>query len=347
MNENVNINKSGMKMINNTNEHFVSVVIPVKQGRYLEHAVSSLLVQDHRKMEIIIIDDNCSDADLVLIANMDSRIKVVTNPGRGLVDALNAGLNLAKGDCIARMDADDLCVPNRISTQLRLLDEFSTPVIIAARVEIFKTQGEVDLGYKLYQEWLNGLVTPAEIARDFFIESPLPHPTVLIPREVIDLVGLYRDGPWPEDYDYWLRAKSLGVSFAKPEAILLRWRDDSDRTSRNDARYARERFMFLKADYVEPLITNRKVYIWGSGETGLQLYDALNVKGIEVSGFIDVHPRRIGKMKRNVPVYDLVTFLELDGVTLCAVSVWGVREKIRKYMDENGKTETIDYWFFA
>lgn len=325
----------------------ISVIMPVRQGRYLAEAVASLCRQTHSKQQIIIIDDGCARSDLNQVCGQDARIEIIPNQGAGLIDALNTGLANVSGELVARMDADDIALPERLGTQMQLLNRLPDRAIVAGRVEIFRTDGVIDQGYHLYQQWINSLITPEDIARDIFIESPLPHPTVLMPRSLSEALGKYRDGEFPEDYDYWLRARAEGAVFAKPEAVLLRWRDESDRTSRNDSRYQRLAFMHIKADYVNELAGGRDLYIWGTGQNGLALHDSLIQKGNCVAGFIDVHPRRVGQLKRSIPVLPISEVASIAGLVLVAVSARGVREEVRAFMQAHGKTETRDYWFFA
>jgi len=325
----------------------VSVVMPVKQGRYLKECVTSLCQQTFSRQEILLIDDGCEKKYLNDVIQIDDRIKIACNKGKGLVDALNTGLALVTGELIARMDADDVALATRFEKQIHLLNSMPQKTIVAGKVKIFRTEGEIDEGFKVYQQWLNSLLLPADIERDFFIESPLPHPTVMMPVSVIQDVGRYHDKEWPEDYDYWLRAREAGYQFAKPEDVLLNWRDESDRTSRNDPRYEKKAFIELKARYVRHLKQGRSLYVWGTGKTGIALFDALGAEQDHVKGFIDLHPRRVGKYKRGLPVYPIDDVPLLDGLILVAVSARGVREKIREFMHQHKKQETLDFWFFA
>lgn len=102
----------------------VSVLLPVYNAEpYLAAAIESILRQDHQRLEIIAINDGSRDRSLEIMQRyqqMDGRITIVSRENRGLIATLNEGLALAKGDLIARMDADDISYPSRLSRQVSL-----------------------------------------------------------------------------------------------------------------------------------------------------------------------------------------------------------------------------------
>ena len=102
----------------------VSVLLPVYNAEpYLAAALESILKQDYRRLEIIAIDDGSRDRSLEIMRRYqqaDDRITIVSRENRGLIATLNEGLTLAKGDLIARMDADDISYPWRLSRQVSL-----------------------------------------------------------------------------------------------------------------------------------------------------------------------------------------------------------------------------------
>ena len=105
----------------------ISVVMPVLNGeKYLAEAIESILNQTFQDFEFIIVDDGSTDQTPEILrsyANKDSRIQIVTNPiNRGIGYSRNRGIALSRGEYIANMDADDLCLPERFEKQVRFLD---------------------------------------------------------------------------------------------------------------------------------------------------------------------------------------------------------------------------------
>src|SRR5688572_17248865 len=123
----------------------VSVVMTVyNTERYVAEAVDSVLGQTFRDFEFIIIDDGSTDGSPFILRNAaarDPRIRLVSRPNTGIVRAANEGIALAAGPYIARMDSDDVCLPRRLETQLRYLDEHPECVLVGSRVTVVDPYG--------------------------------------------------------------------------------------------------------------------------------------------------------------------------------------------------------------
>ena len=312
----------------------ISVLIPVHNaGNYLQIAISSILEQTHEQLECLIIDDNSTDKAIIKLDKSDKRLKIVNSKGRGIVNALNTGIKNAQYEYIARMDADDISHPQRLEKQLQLLGNHPDIDICGCKVEMFSDDFEIANGYRHYQHWINSLCDAGSIAENFFIESPIPHPSALVHKDTLNKLGNYHDTPWPEDYDLWLRAHSSKMKFAKPEEILLKWRDHSLRLSRQDQRYNKQQFINCKAHYFAKLYKNHDCIIWGTGPTGLMLHDALENEGIKISAFADISKKMIGRFKRNKPVLNAYELEPSNKLILTAVSARGARQDICKYLN--------------
>lgn len=328
----------------------VSVIMPVRNGGvYLAEAVASILEQSFQSLELLLVDDHSSDGALACLEAGDPRLVLLRNKGDGVSAAFNTGLTRARSDFIARMDADDIALPERIERQLEYLDAHPEVDICGARVEIFSGD-ELAGGNIRYQAWLNACCSPGAIRRELFVESPIPNPTALFRREAILKLGGYADPAWPEDYDLYLRADALGLRMGKPQEVLLRWRDHDGRLTRSDARYDLTRFQAAKAHYLAAhrLVGKGPVIIWGAGPSGRLMHDLLVAEGVAIQGFLEVHPRRIGGTKRDLPVWAIDHITKADeSFVLVAVGAAGARAEIRKFMQGHGKLEGEQYLFVA
>ena len=154
---------------------------------------------------------------------------------------------------------------------------------------------------------------------------------------------------WAEDYDLYLRADSAGMQMAKPDLVLLRWREHNTRITHTDKLYSRERFQRAKAHFlVHQRLKNCSVIIWGAGPSGRLMHDLIVAEGGVVEGFIEVHPRRIGGQKRGLPVWSVNKIDELElPIVLVAVGAAGAREEIRAFMLKHKMQEGQDYLFVA
>jgi hypothetical protein len=131
----------------------------------------------------------------------------------------------------------------------------------------------------IYIEWQNGL-RGADIRREMFVESPFPHPSVMVRKEWVESVGGYQEHGWPEDYDLWLRLYLAGAHFGKVPQVLLEWREAPERLTRTDSRYSLENFLRLKAWALKngPLQGREAVFIWGAGMMGRRLGKQLQLQ---------------------------------------------------------------------
>ncbi len=328
----------------------VSVIMPVLNGgKYLAQAVASILGQSFQPLELLLVDDHSTDGAIAGLAISDPRLSLLINKGTGVSAAFNTGLKQARGDFIARMDADDIALAERIERQLEYLEDHPAIDVCGACVEIFSDK-ELAGGNIRYQAWLNSCRSPEDIQRELFVESPIPNPTAMFRREAILSLGGYADPGWPEDYDLYLRADALGMLMGKPEEVLLRWRDHEGRLTRNDERYDLKRFQAAKAHFLAAHRLRGKgpVIIWGAGPSGRLMHDLLVQEGVSVLGFLEVHPRRIGGTKRGLPVWaiDHITHGG-EAFVLVAVGAAGARVEIRKFMQRHGMVEGEQYLFVA
>lgn len=327
----------------------VSVILPVHNGGdYLNDAVGSILNQSCHQIELLLVDDHSDDGAIAALAITDSRLRRLKSPQRGVAHAFNHGLAHAKGNYIARMDADDIALPARIELQLRYLADHPEVDICGGCVEIF-ARHPLAGGNLRYQQWLNGCRSPQQIHHEIFIESPIPNPTVMFRRATIETLGGYHDPDWPEDYDLYLRADSLGMRMGKPDEIVLNWREHDQRLTRTDPRYGRARFQAAKAHFlVHHRLQGRAVVIWGAGPSGRLMHDLLVAEGAQIDGFVEVHPRRIGGSKRNLPVWPIGQVCHLqDELVLVAVGAAGARKEISAWMEQHQKEQGRDYLFVA
>jgi glycosyltransferase involved in cell wall biosynthesis len=335
----------------------VSVLMPCYNAvATLSSALESLNRQTLQDFELIIVDDGSTDGSLALMrswAAADARIKLVNQVHGGIVKALNTGLEACQAGYVARMDADDLAHPNRLSGQVSFLDQHPDTALVSCRVRGYPPE-KVRQGFEVYLEWQNSLLTDEDIRREIFVESPFAHPSVVIRKDWLLQVGAYQDHGWPEDYDLWLRLYLAGARFVKLPKVLLEWRDHAARLTRQDSRYSLENFLRLKAYYLlrGPLRGRETVFLWGAGMLGRRLSKHLLRQGAPLSAFIDIDPRKVGRTRRGLPV---LSSQDLPGwwhrspkpVLLAAVGARGARQLIRQQLTQYGLREAVDWWSVA
>jgi L-malate glycosyltransferase len=202
----------------------VSVVMPVHNGeRFLSEAVQSILDQTFRDFEFVIIDDGSTDQSAEILERyqqLDARISVYHQSNRGIAQSLNRGCQLAKGELIARMDADDVSLPHRFAKQVSFLDANPTCSVVATRIVLIDYRGNA-IGH-----WPDDMKTTnaAEIRNQLVISNCVAHPTVMMRASIVREYRYVERKLYSEDYELWLRLTSDQKIIDKINEPLLRYR---------------------------------------------------------------------------------------------------------------------------
>ena len=330
----------------------VSVLLPVYDAATtLEQTLASLWTQTCGDFEVVAVDDGSTDGSGDLLkrqARGEGRLRPIRTAHAGLIPALNRGLEACRGEYVARMDADDVAHPQRLARQVALLDSDRGLSVASCLVRSFPP-GQVGEGFRIYETWLNSLVTNEDVSREIFIESPIPHPTAVVRRGELLELGGYRDVGWPEDYDLWLRYHAAGRTFAKVPDVLLSWREHPGRLTHTDSRYSVENFLRAKAHFLAagPL-RGREVFVWGAGKTGRRLSKHLIREGAAPVAFVDIAPDKIGGTLKGAPIVGADNLRpRWEGAThpfmVVAVASRGARQLIRQALADRGLVEVRDY----
>jgi glycosyltransferase involved in cell wall biosynthesis len=196
----------------------VTVLMPVYNAeRFLKEAIESILQQSYRDFELLIVYDDSKDDSLTVIQSFsDPRIRLVRNPARcKLAGCLNLGLELAGGEYVARMDADDVSLPERLARQVSFLDAHPDIGIVGTWFQSFGASTELHKPY----------CDSDRLACALLFNSPLAHPAVMMRASVMKAHGLLYDPSrqTAEDWDLWIRASRF-CKLANLPAILLHYR---------------------------------------------------------------------------------------------------------------------------
>ncbi|GMR12267.1 MAG: glycosyltransferase [Gemmatimonadota bacterium] len=327
----------------------VSVLLPVRDGEAtLPAAIDSIASQTFTDFEVVAVDDGSTDGSAGLLEAWqarDARVRVVRQAPAGIVGALETGRSKARGRYLARMDADDVALPGRFEAQCSLMEANPSWAVCGGHIEYFPPESVRD-GARRYQTWLNSLETPNQVERDLFVECPLAHPTFFLRAASVREAGGYIDRGWPEDYDLLMRLWERGGRLGVVARTLLRWREGSDRLSRNDPTYSQDAFRRCKVHYLlQTLARNRGgVVVWGAGPLGKVFAREVRSAGGEVRAFIDLDPRKVGQTIHGATVVGPASIRSFTGAfCVAAVGQKGARAEIRKSLIEAGWRETEDF----
>lgn len=252
----------------------VSVVMPFRDaGGFIEEAVRSVLDQTYRRLELIALDDGSSDNGPEIverIAQSDSRVRLIREGARGFVRSVNRGVELARGEYIARMDADDACLPERLAQQVAFLDAAPDVGVVGGQILAILDDATV-----IPPWWIDNPLEHDAIVQALAQRNSIYHPTALIRRSVLEAVGGYRPAfTVVQDYDLWLRLAERTRLANLPNRVLRYRFHSGQATERNmeqaylctwSARYAAHERRSGRPDPIrqETRIDRSQTLTWG------------------------------------------------------------------------------------
>ena len=325
----------------------VSVLLPFyNAGEYLDTAIKSILEGTFTDLELLLIDNASADDSGSIAAKWavgDSRIHLHYEPRIGIAHALNTGLIAARGEYVARMDADDISHPERLAEQLAYLDAHPEIGVLGTRTT-FATTVAQSQGMRSFVEWQNGILSPHEHYVKRFVDAPIAHPTVLFRRELVDHHGGYSTSPIPEDHELWLRWMVAGVRFAKLPEELLTWNDHAQRLSRTHANYSVDAFFSTKAkwlsEWLKRTLQGRPVIIAGTSALCRERALLLEAEGIRIHAYTDVRARVIRG-------HDFIPHTALppagEAFVVSFISQRGTGDRIAEFLTSRGLVEGSDF----
>jgi glycosyltransferase involved in cell wall biosynthesis len=203
----------------------VSVIIPCfNQGAFVETAVRSVLAQTHADVEAVVVNDGSTDnTGAVVRALMDDpRVKLVEQANAGLPAARNRGILESRGEFLSFLDADDWFEPEKIETQVTLLEDAPDIGFVYCDIAIVDAAGQPGATFSVggSRKTLNGDIFDSLVLGGYF-----PPHAVLVRRSVLDQVGIFDEALGGHaDYDLWLRASAAGVRALYQDRKLANYR---------------------------------------------------------------------------------------------------------------------------
>ncbi len=190
----------------------VSIVIPVYNGApFLADAIQSVLTQKHRPLEVIVVDDGSEDSSATIADQFGPPVRCIRKPNGGVSSARNVGIEMAQGEILGFLDADDLFTPDKLTQQLpRLLADSAREIVI---------------GRSQYHHLSSHPGQEARFEERGEDQLMLSLVAGLFRRSVFDRVGKFDESlRFAEDWDWFLRARELGVGFLLHREIVFHQR---------------------------------------------------------------------------------------------------------------------------
>lgn len=200
----------------------ISVIMSVYNGeKYLREAIESILNQTIPDFEFIIVNDASTDSSPKIMQSYgDARIKIINNEKNiGLTRSLNSAIAQAQGKFIARQDADDISLPNRLEEQLRYFEQHPEVALLGTSIDLIDDEGKIT----------GKRVISADPSKNFFRSSWFAHGSVMFKSKIVRELGGYNElFRYSQDYELWLRiAKHYPVRGLAQELYQLRLHGES------------------------------------------------------------------------------------------------------------------------
>ncbi|MDU5263210.1 MAG: glycosyltransferase [Clostridium celatum] len=205
-------------------DNLVSIIMSCYNEKieWIKDSIESILNQTYRNIEFIIVCDNPKNTDLVKVLKnyemIDSRIKLIINKKNlGLTNSLNTALLHATGRYIARMDADDICLLNRIELETEYLKKNKLDIVMSNAFFI-------DENENVFFNTKSNKINEKKIKKILKYYNPSIHPTWLFRKEILDKLYNYNDISYAEDYDFLCRAVLNDYKIGLIEEPLIKYR---------------------------------------------------------------------------------------------------------------------------
>jgi glycosyltransferase involved in cell wall biosynthesis len=253
----------------------VSVLMPCFNAeQFIGQAIQSIIDQTYINFELLLLDDGSTDNTKSIIEGFkDARIKVLfESENKGIVYQLNKGIEYARGEYIARMDADDIAFPERFQKQVDFLEDPQN-----YRIDILGTDA-VSTGSSIkpiiHQNYL-----PKQISFMLNFKCVILHPTVFIRRRVFDQGIRYpQNYTYAEDYALW-RLIDKGYNIAIIPNVLLSYRIHENQTNKNTERFQIQNEAALRVAFMRPVSFLERIFL--SQKTKKKIFQNSTLNSIE------------------------------------------------------------------
>ena len=324
----------------------ISIIMPFKNcEEFLKETLNSIINQTYTSWELIAVNDHSEDNGIELIQAdfQDKRIQILNNKGKGIIKALQLGLENTKGIYVTRMDADDIMKPSKLKELKEAIDTSKEASVAVGLVHYFKSDGsEIGNGYLKYQDWINNLAIKKASFKEIYKECSIPSPSWMMKMEVFKKIGGFNPEIYPEDYELAFRMYQHKLKVVSTKKVVHLWRDYELRTSRTDENYKDNRFLtlkvnsFLKLDY----IPSKKMVLLGAGKKGKTIAKLLIASKVKFDWVCGI-PNKIG---HNIYNQILKSSKEIPSNCQVIVAI-ATKEELARIKQEETKSNL--YYYFC
>ena len=252
-------------------------------GNRLKNSIDSIIEQTFTDFELVIVNDGSTDdSHRIINSYNDNRIRVINNEKNlGLSKSLNRGLKLCKGDLIARMDADDISMDNRLEKQYRYLKENKGVDVLGGQAIFIDSDGnKIDFEHKYP-------ISNELIKWELLREVPFCHPSVMFRKYILNKVGTYNEGfRYAQDFELWKRIANYGYRFSNLEDKIIyyrRFKSGNFLAKKTEQKKAHIKILSDSFKTFSPMLSTRLVYYYYYGQKRPLKNKHLLIGGVKLS----------------------------------------------------------------
>jgi glycosyltransferase involved in cell wall biosynthesis len=323
----------------------ISILLPFKNAApWLEETISSIVDQGYTDWELICIDDHSVDDSNIAIlqyCNIDSRIRLIQNSGKGIISALQLGLNSSTGDFITRMDADDIMPEGRLQLMHDELVSSLEKTVVTGKVKYF-AEGQLSEGFLNYELWVNERIDQLDHYDHIYRECVVASPNWMVRKQDLLDAEIFSKLIYPEDYDLVFHWYQNDFKIRSIPQVTLLWRDHPTRTSKNSDVYNQQALFKLKIDWFNKLRNKElSIAVLGAGTKGKLTTELLQFHNV-LFGWYDLNHENF-----NAPVLGKsINDYNLIHEDLLLISIYPKqKDQLIKFIESKGYSIGSNAWF--
>lgn len=319
--------------------------------KYLHECIDSIRKQGFTHWELIVINDHSADHSQAIVeaySRKDSRIQLLPNEGKGIIDALKTAIKYCQGIYLSRMDADDKMPENRLQIMVDTLAKSPEKTVVTGYVKYFG-ESPISAGYMRYEDWLNTINRNAIQWQNIYRECVIASPNWMVRKDELRAIGGFQDLHYPEDYHLVLKWYQNHWHIEVIPEVTLWWREHPARTSRNSENYQQARFFSLKIRFfLENQWQKQDLVLWGNGEKA-----RISARGLDQQQapfcWMDLNPEKFAK---GIQGHTILSYRKIESytpeTTLILLAIYPSQkqqQQINSYLNALGYILGTNYWY--